>query len=70
MRELRAWDQEYQDAFDRADFSTAGFASREAENVWIEKSRRLAERLKAESPVVSRVYYRANGVIPKGDCVF
>ncbi|AOS61549.1 hypothetical protein [Actinoalloteichus hymeniacidonis] len=70
VRELQGWDQEYQCAFDREDFSTAGFASPEVEKVWLERGRKLAGRLKLESPIIGRVYYRAHGVIPAGDCVF
>ncbi|AOS61548.1 hypothetical protein [Actinoalloteichus hymeniacidonis] len=69
VADLMAWDDEFQQTFNRDDFRASGFPSEEAEKNWVQKGKELAVRLKQESPVVARVDYQAYGCIPKGSCM-
>ncbi|MBB5910445.1 hypothetical protein [Actinoalloteichus hymeniacidonis] len=69
VRELVAWDNEYQATFNREDFRASGFPSSSKEAEWVERGKALALWLKNESPVVSAVDYQANGCIPDGSCM-
>ncbi|ASO18686.1 hypothetical protein FHR81_000948 [Actinoalloteichus hoggarensis] len=70
VRDLEAWDAEYQAIFDRVRGREIGFATPEIEHAWFERGKELSARLKRESPMVARVNYLADGSIPKGTCVF
>ncbi|APU13922.1 MULTISPECIES: hypothetical protein [Actinoalloteichus] len=72
VAEIRDWDAEYQATYDPDGYvwSKSGFDSPELEEAWRERGKVLAERIKRESPVVASVDYRAEGLHPKGWCVF
>ncbi|APU16209.1 MULTISPECIES: hypothetical protein [Actinoalloteichus] len=70
VRDLEAWDAEYQATYDPVEYHNSGFATPEAKRDWIERGKELAARLKRESPMVASVDYLANGSIPEGTCVF
>ncbi|APU17476.1 MULTISPECIES: hypothetical protein [Actinoalloteichus] len=70
VRQLKAWDQEYQDTLDMGDPSSSGFSSEEAHQAWVEKGKELAARIKRESPNVGRVGYEGRGEFQEGECVF
>ncbi|APU12503.1 hypothetical protein [Actinoalloteichus fjordicus] len=68
--EIIAWDAEYQATYKPDDYRNSGFPSEEIEEDWRERGKVLAERIKRESPVVSSVNYRADGIIPDNTCMF
>ncbi|APU12505.1 hypothetical protein UA75_02100 [Actinoalloteichus sp. GBA129-24] len=70
VADIVAWDAEYQATFKPDDHRNSGFPSVKVEEAWRERGKALAERIKRESPVVSSVNYRANGVIPDYSCMF
>ncbi|APU15956.1 MULTISPECIES: hypothetical protein [Actinoalloteichus] len=70
VRDLEAWDAEYQATYNPIDDRKSGFATAEAERDWIERGKELSARLKRESPMVASVDYLAWGNIPEGTCVF
>ncbi|AOS65507.1 hypothetical protein [Actinoalloteichus hymeniacidonis] len=70
VRELVIWDSEYQATYRPSDYRNSGFASVAEEESWRERGKALAQRIKQESPVVASVDYRAEGLHPKGWCVF
>ncbi|APU17140.1 MULTISPECIES: hypothetical protein [Actinoalloteichus] len=70
VRDITAWDEEYQDLYDPDDPQGSGFPTSQAKTAWIERGKELAARIKRESPVVASVDYQGNGSIPEGTCVF
>ncbi|APU16063.1 hypothetical protein [Actinoalloteichus fjordicus] len=70
VRELEAWDREYQGTLNIDDPRESGFPSENAYHTWLNKGRELASRIKRESPNVGRVGYQARGEYQRGECVF
>ncbi|WP_075739901.1 MULTISPECIES: hypothetical protein [Actinoalloteichus] len=70
VAQITIWDDEYQATYKPDDYRNSGFPSVELEEAWRERGKVLAERIKRESPVVKSVDYRAEGLHPKGWCVF
>ncbi|AOS61224.1 hypothetical protein [Actinoalloteichus hymeniacidonis] len=70
ISDIRAWDAEYQATYNPDEFHKSGFSSPEIAAAWRERGKELAARIKRESPVTASVDYQANGLIPKGSCMF
>ncbi|AOS61035.1 hypothetical protein [Actinoalloteichus hymeniacidonis] len=70
VRDLAAWDNQWQDTLDLAEGRNSGFRTEEEALPWIERGKELAARVQKESTLDISVDYQANGVIAEGTYVF